>query len=104
MELQNDVGVIEKTRTDYVNVDPELYKVVMLNDNFTSMDFVIAVLQNIFDKNDEEAENIMMQVHQEGKGIAGVYVEDIAITKANMTIDFAKQNNFNAFKVLVEKE
>ena len=71
---------------------PPLYKVIMLNDDYTPMEFVIYVLQTIFKKSYEEAKKIMLLVHNEGKGICGIYSLDIAESKANQVIEFSRVN------------
>ena len=71
---------------------PSLYKVVLLNDDYTPMEFVIYVLQTIFKKNYEEAKKVMLLVHNEGKGICGIFPLDIAETKANQVIEFSRIN------------
>ncbi len=71
---------------------PPLYKVVLLNDDFTPMDFVIEVLQQFFSKTREQATQIMLQVHTEGAGICGVYSKDIAATKVDQVGAFARQH------------
>jgi len=63
--------------------EPKLYKVILLNDHYTTMDFVVMILRTIFDKSEEEAKRIMLQVHREGSGVCGVYTRDIALTKAD---------------------
>lgn len=60
---------------------PKLYAVVILNDEITTMDFVVKILNKIFDKSLDEATRLMLEVHENGKGIAGVYTYDIAVTK-----------------------
>lgn len=82
---------------------PKKYKVIMYNDDFTTMEFVIAVLMDIFNKNIEEANSIMMEVHNNGKGIAGVYPFDIAISKLNKAQTLARKEGF-PFKLTVEEE
>src|SRR3546814_13936272 len=60
---------------------PPMYQVVLLNDDYTPMEFVVAVLQRIFGKNEDEAARIMLKVHHEGRGVCGVYPRDIAATR-----------------------
>jgi ATP-dependent Clp protease adaptor protein ClpS len=79
---------VTKTRFKPVN----LYQVILLNDDFTPMDFVIAVLMQLYGKNEEEAYTICMNVHKNGKGVAGVYTKEIAETKAAETIRAARAN------------
>lgn len=63
---------------------PPMYQVVLLNDDYTPMEFVIMILQRIFGKNPDEAARIMLKVHHEGRGVCGVYTRDIAATKVEM--------------------
>ncbi|MBF7690264.1 MULTISPECIES: ATP-dependent Clp protease adapter ClpS [Acinetobacter] len=69
---------------------PPLYMVVLLNDDYTPMDFVIEILQDFFAMNLDQATQVMLTVHYEGKGIAGVYPRDIAETKANQVNNYAR--------------
>lgn len=71
---------------------PPLYRVVLLNDDFTPMDFVVVVLQNFFAMSREQATIVMLKVHREGKGICGVYPRDIAATKVEQVSAFARQH------------
>lgn len=81
---------------------PKQYKVIMYNDDFTTMEFVINVLVVVFNKNLMEAEKIMMDVHKKGKGVAGIYSYDIAITKVSKAMSMAKESEF-PFKLTVEE-
>ena len=81
---------------------PKQYKVVMHNDDYTTMEFVIEVLVRIFNKKLEEAQKIMLDVHKAGKGVAGIYSYDIAMTKANTAMGWAKEEGF-PFKLSVEE-
>lgn len=80
---------------------PRKYAVVMLNDDFTPMDFVVEILMKFFGKNMEDASRIMLDVHKKGKGIAGTYSMDIAETKAVIANDFAQEHE-HPFRCLVE--
>jgi ATP-dependent Clp protease adaptor protein ClpS len=71
---------------------PPLYKILLLNDDFTPMEFVIEVLKLFFSMNQEQATRIMLKVHTEGVGVCGVYPSDIASTKVKQVVDFARQN------------
>ncbi|MBS0423761.1 MAG: ATP-dependent Clp protease adapter ClpS [Proteobacteria bacterium] len=71
---------------------PPLYKILLLNDDFTPMEFVIEVLKLFFSMNQEQATRIMLRVHTEGVGVCGVYPSDIASTKVKQVIDFARKN------------
>ena len=68
-----------------------MYRVLMLNDDFTPMEFVIVVLQEFFSKDRETATQIMLKIHLDGKGICGVYSRDVAATKVDQVLDAAKQ-------------
>ncbi|MDR0623348.1 MAG: ATP-dependent Clp protease adaptor ClpS [Treponema sp.] len=74
--------------------EPEEFRVILLNDHYTTMDFVVEVLIVIFHKNTEEANRIMLDVHRKGKGIVGVYPWDIAATKADQVHAAAKKYEF----------
>ena len=82
----------EKTREKLK--EPVQYRVILLNDNYTTMDFVVEILVIVFHKNIEDANRIMLDVHQKGKGIVGVYPWDIAATKAQQVHAAAKASQF----------
>src|SRR6056300_976697 len=71
---------------------PALYKVVLVNDDYTPMDFVVHILQRVFYKTTEEATAIMLKVHHEGKGICGVYPKEVAISKSHQVVNEARAN------------
>lgn len=73
---------------------PRMYKVILHNDHYTTMDFVVEVLVTIFRKNNMEATELMLQVHRNGFGICGVYTYDIAQTKAGQVHALARQREF----------
>ena len=83
-----------KTKTDKKLKKPKLYKVILLNDDYTTMDFVVEVLITIFSKSVTEATTIMLDVHKKGKGIVGVYTYDVAVTKTNQVETLAKERDF----------
>ncbi len=70
---------------------PPLYQVVMLNDDFTPMEFVVFVIQQFFSKDRETATQIMLKVHQHGRGVCGVYAKDVAATKVEQVMSAARQ-------------
>jgi len=72
---------------------PKMYKVMLLNDDYTPMDFVIAVLQRFFSLDTEQATRIMLKVHNEGRGVCGVFPRDIAATKVEQVSAFARQHH-----------
>ncbi|MGG7176670.1 ATP-dependent Clp protease adaptor ClpS [Clostridium paraputrificum] len=82
--------------------EPKRYKVVMYNDDFTSMEFVVFILVNIFKKSNEEAVTIMMSVHKAGKAVVGTYSYDIAKTKVDSAIALAREEGF-PFRIKVEE-
>ena len=94
-------GALTLTRTR--TKKPSMYKVLMLNDDYTPMEFVVDVLQNIFQKNREEATQIMLHVHQKGVGICGVYTYEVAETKVTQTVDYARKNQ-HPLQCTLEKE
>lgn len=74
--------------------EPQLYKVLLHNDDYTTMEFVISVLETIFHKSSNDAAQIMLNVHNEGVGIAGVYTKEISETKISVVHQLAKKNEF----------
>ena len=81
---------------------PELYRVYLLNDDYTTMDFVVNVLMTVFDKSKPEATAIMLHVHRKGKGLAGIYLKEIAETKIAEVEKLARINGF-PLKCVLEK-
>jgi ATP-dependent Clp protease adaptor protein ClpS len=89
---QTDGAVKERTRVE--KKDPTLYKVILLNDDYTTMEFVLHVLESLFQKSPAEAYRIMMQVHLNGSGIAGVYPWEVAETKVETLTSMARQAEY----------
>ena len=87
-------GDAVKERTDTRQQEPTLYKVVLLNDDYTTMEFVMHVLESLFQKSPAEAYQIMMHVHVNGSGIAGIYPWEVAETKAASVIALARESGF----------
>ncbi len=81
---------------------PRLYRVLLLNDDYTPMDFVVVVLQKFFGLGREQATRVMLKVHHEGKGLCGVYPLDVAATKVEQVSAFARQNQHPLACVLEE--
>jgi ATP-dependent Clp protease adaptor protein ClpS len=100
-EIKNNEDVEVKERQEVKT--PALYKVFLLNDDYTTMDFVIYILEKVFHKNPVEATRIMFHVHKNGKGLAGVYARDIAETKIDTVHGHARKQGF-PLKCGIEKE
>ncbi len=83
-ELINELSLIE----------PKQYKVILLNDDYTSMDFVVDILMNIFYKSFQEAEAIMLDIHKKNRGICGIYTYEIAETKVSQVSRLAREQGF----------
>jgi ATP-dependent Clp protease adaptor protein ClpS len=98
----SDVDSSVKTREEEKTQEPEEFRVILLNDDFTTMEFVVTVLMTVFHKPLPEATRIMLDVHKKGRGIVGVYSYDIAMTKINQVHSLAKQNGF-PLKCTMEK-
>lgn len=82
---------IEKETTKLALKPPVMWNVIFLNDDFTTMEFVIACLISVFNKSIEQANQITLDIHQKGKGVVGQYTKDIALSKQENAMDFAKQ-------------
>ncbi|BDD88998.1 ATP-dependent Clp protease adapter ClpS [Desulfofustis limnaeus] len=83
--------------------EPPLYKVLLHNDDYTTMEFVVSILENIFHKTHQEATRIMLNVHLEGVGVAGIYTREICETKIAIVHELAKKNEF-PLRCSMEKE
>ncbi len=91
------------TRTRPKTKKPSLWKVLLLNDDYTPMEFVVYVLERFFNKNQEDATRIMLHVHQKGIGICGIFPYEVAETKVTQVIDFSRQNE-HPLQCTMEKE
>jgi ATP-dependent Clp protease adaptor protein ClpS len=94
-------GVVVQTRTK--TKKPSMYKVLMLNDDYTPMEFVVHVLERFFSKSREEATQIMLHVHRRGVGICGVFTYEVAETKVTQVTEFARRNQ-HPLRCTLEKE
>ncbi|MBT3904584.1 MAG: ATP-dependent Clp protease adapter ClpS [Rhodospirillaceae bacterium] len=94
-------GVATKTRPK--TKKPSMYKVLMLNDDYTPMEFVIQVLEHFFGKNADEATRIMLHVHQRGVGVCGVFTYEVAETKVSQVTDLARQQQ-HPLQCTIEKD
>jgi ATP-dependent Clp protease adaptor protein ClpS len=88
-QIENTLVPVQEKQTAKV-APPPMYQVILLNDDYTPMDFVIFVLQRVFGKNSEDAARIMLKVHHEGRGVCGVYPRDIAATRVEMVRQLAQ--------------
>ena len=82
---------------------PSMYKVLMLNDDYTPMEFVVHVLERFFSKSREEATNIMLHVHRRGVGLCGVFTYEVAETKVTQVMEFARRHQ-HPLQCIMEKE
>src|ERR1700722_12573517 len=96
-----NTGVVVKARPK--TRKPAMYKVLMLNDDYTPMEFVVHVLERFFQKNRDEATKIMLHVHRRGVGVCGVYTYEVAETKVTQVMDLARQNQ-HPLQCTIEKE
>jgi len=83
--------------------EPPLYKVLLLNDDYTTMEFVVEILRHVFNKTNEEAVAVMLNVHRKGVGVCGVYPYEVAETKVDTVHSLARESSF-PLKCLMEKE
>src|SRR5919109_5307796 len=94
-------GTVVKTRPK--TKKPSMYRVLLLNDDYTPMEFVVHVLERFFNKSREAATEIMLHVHHRGVGVCGVYTFEVAETKVTQTIDFARKHQ-HPLQCTMEKE
>ena len=94
-------GIVTKTRPKTKR--PSLYKVLLLNDDYTPMEFVVHILENIFNKNREQAVEVMLHVHRHGVGICGVFTYEVAETKVAQVIELARRHQ-HPLQCTMEKE
>ena len=91
----------ERQRTDLR--EPRRYKVIIYNDDFTTMEFVVMILKQVYLKSDEEAEALMLQVHHSDKAVVGIYSYDIAVSKTRKSINMAREQGY-PLRLTVEPE
>jgi len=97
-----DLDVSKRHKSKKQLKEPEDYKVILLNDDYTPMSFVVFILVEVFHKSESEAERIMLKVHEQGSGVAGVYPFDIARSKSFETRSLAAKENF-PLECIIEK-
>jgi ATP-dependent Clp protease adaptor protein ClpS len=93
-KVQHEGDVATETRTKQKLQRPKLFKVFLHNDNYTTRDFVVAVLREVFHRSESEAVRIMLHVHYNGIGVAGVYTYEVAETKIRLVEKLARENDF----------
>lgn len=91
MSTKQDDQVVTERQEQAVK-PPPMYQVLLLNDDYTPMEFVVSVLQKFFGMGREKATQVMLKVHREGRGVCGVYPRDVAATKVEQVVDFARQH------------
>ncbi len=96
-----EIGVVVRSKPK--TRKPAMYKVLMLNDDYTPMEFVVYVLERFFQKNREEATDIMLNVHRKGVGVCGVFTYEVAETKVSQVMDLARQNQ-HPLQCTIEKD
>ena len=94
-------GLKERQKTDLK--EPRRYKVIIYNDDFTTMEFVVMVLKQVFFKSEEEAQGLMLKVHHSDKAVVGIYSYDIAVSKAHKATQMAREEGF-PLRLTVEPE
>ncbi len=99
---QRQTGDVVKERVVPKKDEPTLYKVVLMNDDYSTMDFVVHVLETVFQKSPAEAYRVMMQVHQQGSGVAGIYPWEVAETKVETVTAMSKDAGYPLRAVIEE--
>jgi ATP-dependent Clp protease adaptor protein ClpS len=103
MQEKHDGLLVLEPETNVKNARPPLYKVLLLNDDYTPMDFVVSIVKQIFHKAHEEAIRIMLEVHNQGSGLCGTYTRDVAETKIDQVVLTARKNE-HPLQCVMEKE
>ncbi len=99
----NGIGVDIVTQTRIKTKKPSLYRVLLLNDDYTPMEFVVYILERYFNRSREQATRIMLHVHQKGVGLCGVYTYEVAETKVAQVLDLAKRHE-HPLQCVMEKD
>ena len=99
----NGTGTVVVTKTKPETKRPHLYRVLLLNDDYTPMEFVVLILMRFFQKSQEDATRIMLHVHNHGVGECGIYTYEVAETKVTQVMDFARKNQ-HPLQCVMEKK
>ena len=99
----DDTGTVIATKTRPKTKRPSMYRVLLLNDDYTPMEFVVHVLERFFQKNKEEATRVMLHVHHHGVGECGIYTYEVAETKVTQVMDFARKHQ-HPLQCVMEKK
>jgi ATP-dependent Clp protease adaptor protein ClpS len=99
-DREDDASVVTRTRTDKKLQRPQLYRVLLHNDDYTTRDFVVWVLEIVFHRSEVEAVQIMLHVHNNGIGVAGVYPFDVAQAKVQKVLELAEEHEFPLLSTL----
>tara|TARA_B100000530_G_C15658367_1_gene369288 strand:+ start:183 stop:497 length:315 start_codon:yes stop_codon:yes gene_type:complete len=99
----NNSNTTVETKTKTKLQKPKLYKVILLNDDYTPMEYVVKLLKVVFKKSEAEAVNIMLMVHEKGSGVCGVFTKEIAETKVSTVVNMAKKDQ-HPLKCIMEEE
>jgi ATP-dependent Clp protease adaptor protein ClpS len=95
---------IQEQTTTYTEIqEPPMYRVLLLNDDYTPMDFVVEILERFFKMKRESAIKVMLSVHHQGRGVCGVYSQDIAATKVELVMNYARTHE-HPLQCIMEKE
>ncbi len=100
---KSDTVLVVEPKTKTKTARPPFYKVMLLNDDYTPMDFVVFILKQVFHKRHEEAIQIMLEVHNRGSGTCGVFTRDVAETKVEQVVALARKNE-HPLQCVMEKE
>jgi len=102
-EKYQSPNTLISTSTKVKEEKPKLYKVILLNDDYTPMEYVVILLKKVFNKSENEAVNIMLMVHKKGAGVCGIYTKEIAETKVVTVLKMAKSDQ-HPLKCIMEEE
>lgn len=92
LETEGEEEILTRERTQAV--EPKMYRVLLLNDHYTTMEFVVYILETVFKKQPEDAHRVMMNVHEKGSGTAGIFTKEIAETKVTIVHHLARQSEY----------